>query len=371
MKVLTNVGQQEFAGIRKTEHKKYYEILFESGDILKCTVDHLFETLNGPITAKKLTKNDELIHSICGNTFIKSKKLVRRKFIAYDLVNVENGSLYYTNNVLSHNCSFLCSSNTLISGAKIQQLVFEEPIVQQKNLNIYEQPEQGHVYIATVDVAAGLSMDYSVINVIDVTEAPYKQVMVYRNNEIDPSSFSIIVENLSKKYNNAYLIIESNNDGKIVAKELWDCEYENLISTKSDMGNNVIKSGKRSQPGIMMTKQTKRNGCSKLKDLVENDVLLLIDADTLEEASNFIQTKGSFAADAGKHDDIIMTLVMFSWFATTVYFEDITGDNVNKSIRDNREDDEIYSLLGFVGGGDDSDDQIFNNSAQESSFNFW
>ena len=193
MKVLTNVGQQEFAGIRKTEHKKYYEILFESGDILKCTLDHLFETLNGPITAKKLTKNDELIHSICGNTFIKSKKLIRRKFIAYDLVNVENGSLYYTNNVLSHNCSFLGSSNTLISGAKIQQLVFEEPIVQQKNLNIYEQPEQGHVYIATVDVAAGLSMDYSVINVIDVTEAPYKQVMVYRNNEIDPTSFSIVV----------------------------------------------------------------------------------------------------------------------------------------------------------------------------------
>lgn len=105
--------------------------------------------------------------------------------------------------------------------------------------------------------------------------------------------------------------------------------------------------------------------------MVENDVLLLIDADTLEEASNFIQTKGSFAADAGKHDDIIMTLVMFSWFATTVYFEDITGDNVNKSIRDNREDDEIYSLLGFVAGGDDSDDQIFNNSVQESSFNFW
>jgi hypothetical protein len=75
---------------------------------------------------------------------------------------------------------------------------------------------------------------------------------------------------------------------------------------------------------------------NQFKDMVENDVLLLIDADTLEEASNFIQTKGSFAADAGKHDDIIMTLVMFSWFATTVYFEDITGDNVNKSIRDNR-----------------------------------
>ena len=45
----------------------------------------------------------------------------------------------------------------------------------------------------------------------------------------------IVVENLSKKYNNAYLIIESNNDGKIVAKELWDNEYENLINSTYDL----------------------------------------------------------------------------------------------------------------------------------------
>lgn len=366
MKVLTNVGQQEFAGIRKTEHKKYYEILFESGDILKCTIDHLFETLNGPISAKKLTKNDELIHSICGNTFIKSKKLVRRKFIAYDLVNVENGSLYYTNNVLSHNCSFLGSSNTLISGAKIQQLVFEEPIVQQKNLNIYEQPEQGHVYIATVDVAAGLSMDYSVINVIDVTEAPYKQVMVYRNNEIDPTSFSIVVDSIGKKYNYAYLIVESNNDGKIVCKELWDMEYENMISTKSEQGDNIIKSGKRSAPGIMMTKLTKKVGCSKLKDLIETEVLIVRDQQTISEIGTFVLSKGSYEAEQGKNDDIIMCLVMFAWFASTNYFVDVTGKNTTELIKSNRDDDDIHTLLGFISDGDD----LFDNGSS-GSYGFW
>ena len=53
-----------------------------------------------------VTKNDELIIS-SGNDFIKSKRKINKPFIAYDLVDVENGSLYYTNNILSHNCSFL------------------------------------------------------------------------------------------------------------------------------------------------------------------------------------------------------------------------------------------------------------------------
>lgn len=365
MKVLTNKGNKNFAGIRKTIHNKYYEIEFESGDTLKCTADHIFETLDGPIIAKKLNKNHELV-TINGNTFLKSKKLIRRKFNAYDLIEVEDGSLYYTNNILSHNCSFLGSSNTLISASKLQQLVFEDPIVEQKHLNIYEQPVSGRTYIATVDVAAGLSMDHSVINIIDVTEAPYKQVLVYRNNEIDPTSFSIVVDQIGKKYNYAHLIVESNNDGKIVCKELWDMEYENMISTKSEAGDNIIKSGRRSAPGIMMTKLTKKIGCSKLKDLIETEVLILRDQQTISELGTFVLSKGSYEAEQGKHDDIVMCLVMFSWFASTNYFIDVTGKNTNELVKSNRDDDDIYSLLGFIGG----DSDLFEESSS-GSLGFW
>ena len=371
MNVLARNGYEAVSGIRKTYHDSYYKLTFVTGEIIECTIDHIFESIDGPITAKYLTKYQELYHVDNGTTFLKSKCLIKKKFESYDLIDVENGSLYYTNSILSHNCSFLGSSNTLINISKIQQLVFLDPIVEQKYLKIYEQPVKNKIYIALVDVAAGLGQDYSIVNIIDVTTSPYKQVLVYRNNEIDPSSFSIVVENLAKKYNMAYLIIESNNDGKIVSKELWDSEYENLISTRSDLGDNMIKTGKRSQPGIMMTKQTKKNGCSKLKDLIENNVLNIIDSDTIQELSNFIQLKGSYGADTGKHDDIVMTLVMFAWFATTVYFEDVTGNNVNREIKENRVDDELYSLLGFVGGDDNEELPVFNTTQVNSSFNFW
>jgi len=355
MKVLTSSGYQDFSGIRKTVHKSYYEIEFESGETLKCTRDHIFETINGGVTARKLTKYDELYRQD-GCTFLKKKKLIRRKFVAYDLIDVGGGNLYYTNGILSHNCSFLGSSNTLIDSRKLQQLVHIKPIVDQKDIKIYEQPKQGHVYIATVDVAAGLGQDFSIITIIDVTVAPYKQVLLYRNNEIDPTSFALVVEGIASRYNKAYLVVESNNDGKIVCAELFDMEYENMISTITENGENKIKYGRRSSVGIMMTKLTKKIGCSKLKELVENNVLIIQDEKTISELGTFAATKGTYAAETGKHDDIVMTLVMFAWFSTTIYFADATGYETKQLIQNNRDDDDVHTLIGFI--SNDYDDNF-------------
>lgn len=367
MKVLTASGYQNFTGVRKTIHSSYYEMEFESGGVLKCTRDHIFETINGGVRANKLTKFDEL-YLQDGCTFLKKKKLIRRKFVAYDLVDVDNGNLYYTNGVLSHNCSFLGSSNTLIDSHKLQQLAFHEPVVEQRGIKIYEQPQKDHVYIATVDVSAGLGQDFSIISIIDVTTAPYKQVLLYRKNDIDPTSFSIVVDGIARRYNMAYLVIESNNDGKIVCKELFDMEYENMINTVADKGENKIKNGKRSSMGIMMTKTTKKVGCSKLKELIENNVLFIQDQETISELGTFTATKGSYEAETGKHDDIVMTLVMFSWFATTTYFVDVCGNETQSLIRKNRDDDDVHTLLGFVDGDvDESFDFGFYN--QNNKFN--
>lgn len=367
IKILTDDGYKYASGIRKTEHPHYYKIETISGLKIECTENHIFETCAGPITAKYLTKKDEIITKN-GYDFIKHKRKINKTFIAFDLIDVEGRSVYYTNNILSHNCSFLGSSNTLITSSKLSNMVFLEPIVSEQYLKIYEQPVQGHKYVTTVDVGAGLSQDYSVVNVIDVTEAPYKQVLVYRNSDVDPTSFSIVVESIAKKYNKSTLIIESNNDGKIVAKELWDMEYENLISTRAEGGDNNIKSGKRSMPGIMMTKLTKKIGCSKLKDLIETEVLVITDASTINELGTFVASKGSYSAENGKHDDIVMCLVMFAWFCSTDYFEDITGKNAKQLVSERRDDDDIYTLLGFINGSDDDDPF---NDANTGSFNFW
>lgn len=362
MKVLAQTGYHNFSGIRKTIHKSYYEIEFNDGEVIKCTKDHIFDTFNGGVLAKKLTKYDE-VNSKSGGSYMVRKKLIRRKFVAFDLIDVEDGNLYYTNNILSHNCSFLGSSNTLIDSRKLQNLVHMQPIVEQKSIKIFEQPIQGHVYVATVDVSAGLGQDYSIINVFDVTTSPYKQVMLYRNNEINPSAFAMIIDGIGKRYNYAYLVVESNNDGKIVCKELWELEYENMINTVAEKGENSIKGGKRSSIGIMMTKLTKKVGCSKLKELIESNILIINCIDSITELGTFVSNKGSYAAETGKHDDIVMTLVMFAWFATTNYFTDITGSDTRRLIQENRDDDDVRTLIGFVSNGyDDFEDNAFANN---------
>ena len=104
-------------------------------------------------------------------------------------------------------CEFLGSVNTLISAAKLKNLVFEDPINRNAGLDIYEEPVKDHNYIVTVDVARGLGNDYSAFIVFDTTEFPYKVVAKYRNNEIKPMLFPNIIHNIAIGYNQALSLI--------------------------------------------------------------------------------------------------------------------------------------------------------------------
>lgn len=99
-------------------------------------------------------------------------------------------------------------------------------------------------------------------------------------------------------------------------------------------------------------------GCSYLKDLIEQDQLLINDFDTINELSTFIKSKNSWQAERGKHDDIVMTLVIFAWFANQPYFEDEVGINTGNVLRGKLKEDDNYqaNFLGFFDDGihDDS-----------------
>ena len=54
-------------------------------------------------------------------------------------------------------CEFLGSVNTLISPAKIKNMVFKTPKTSNAGLDVYEDPIKGNTYAMTVDVARGVS----------------------------------------------------------------------------------------------------------------------------------------------------------------------------------------------------------------------
>jgi hypothetical protein len=128
-------------------------------------------------------------------------------------------------------CSFLGSSDTLISGIKLQSLVYDKPIKSKKGLDTYEEPINQHQYMITVDVARGVDQDYSAFAVIDITKMPYKLVAKYRDNSIKPIMFPYIVKDVGLHYNKAFVLCETNDVGDQVANGLhYDLEYPNLLT---------------------------------------------------------------------------------------------------------------------------------------------
>jgi hypothetical protein len=219
--------------------------------------------------------------------------------------------------------TFFGTGDTLINANTLLELRRHEPIrITNDSVKVYTDPVKDHNYVMMVDVAKGRGQDYSTFSVIDISAEPFKQVAVYRNNLISPLLFPNIIYKYANSYNQAMVVIESNDAGMVVCNGLYhDLEYENMFV------ESVVKSDAL---GILMTRKVKRIGCSSFKDLLENNKLEIVDEDTIIEISTFTARGSSYEASDGNHDDIVMNLVMFGYFAGTSAF----GEMTDISIRD-------------------------------------
>jgi len=73
-----------------------------------------------------------------------------------------------------------------------------------------------------------------------------------------------------------------------------------------------------------MTRKVKRIGCSNIKDLIEQNKIKINDSNTIIELSTFESRGTSYEAARGNHDDLVMNLVLFAYFTTTAFFNDLT-----------------------------------------------
>jgi hypothetical protein len=176
----------------------------------------------------------------------------------------------------------------------------------------------------TVDVCKGRGQDYSTFTIIDVTERPFKVVATFRDNVISPLLFPDVIYKYGKTYGDAWILIENNDSGQVVCNALYyDLEYENVF-IESAVKSNAI--------GITMTKKVKRLGCSTLKDLVEQRKITIPDVDMIAELSTFEARGDSYEATEGNHDDLVMNLVLFSWFVSSDWFVNITDVKIKDMI---------------------------------------
>ena len=256
------------------------------------------------------------------------------------------------------NCEFLGSSGTLISGWKLKELVHQSPMVQKEGLIQYKQAFKDHVYMMVCDVSRGKGLDYSAFQLLDVTKMPYEQVCTFRNNALTPMDYADVIFRTAKAYNRASVLVEINDIGEQVSHSLhYDFGYENVLFTENAgrSGKRISSgfAGKGADKGIRTTKIVKSIGCSILKLLVEQNQLIVNDYQTINELSTFSKKGNSYEAESGKHDDLVMCLVLFSWITEQQYFKDYTDINTLMSLREKTEEEmeQDMSPFGFVFDG--------------------
>jgi len=255
-------------------------------------------------------------------------------------------------------CEFLGSVNTLISPAKIKNMVFKNPITSNAGLDVFENPIKGNTYVCTVDVARGVQKDYSAFTVIDVTKMPYRIVAKYRNNDIKPLLFPHTIQKVCDGYNKAHVLVETNDLGQQIAESLqFELEYDNLLmTTQRGRAGQVLGagfSGRGSGFGVKMTKQIKKIGCSNIKTLIESDKLIINDFNIIEEMSTFVRRGQSWQADEGNTDDLMMCLVIFGWLSNQPFFKEMTDTNARQMLYEEQQAliEQDMAPFGFVDDG--------------------
>jgi hypothetical protein len=257
---------------------------------------------------------------------------------------------------------FLGSVHTLIHPERLKNLVYRTPeYINNDGLSVYSRPQYDHHYVMVVDTSRGVGQDYHAFTVIDVSEMPYRVVATFRNNEIAPMVYPNAIYPIARQYNNAYVLVEINDIGQQVADILHDdLEYDNIVyvqtqGRKGQIVNGGFGKGGSASKGVKTSAAVKRIGCAILKNLIEDSKLIVEDFSVVDEFCTFVVRGDSYAAEDNHHDDLVMTLVLFSWLTTQAYFKDISGGDIRKDLYG----DQLKSLeeemtpFGFVSDGSD------------------
>ena len=173
------------------------------------------------------------------------------------------------------------------------------------DLYIYDYPKFDTPYIIGADVSLGVGQDYSAAVVMNNR---YEVVAYYRNNRIDPSLYGELLFYLGRYYNNAFLAVESNSMGIATLQKLQSMDYVNLYK-QTKMANVSNEEGERL--GFRTTTATKPAIIGNLKNLVENEDIMIPAVTIIQEMKDYVATDtGKTEAAPGCHDDTVIALAI-------------------------------------------------------------
>jgi len=331
--ILSPEGFVDFLGIQKLK-KKTREIFFTNGLTLRSSYNHKIFDFDGNEILVKNVKKEDLIKSHDGYFIIEKVIDYEYESDVYDVVNAGELHLYFTNDIVSHNCDFLGSGDGVIpSGVQqnISKNLIREPIEKYMQGTFWQwrEPVQGHRYLMGVDVSRGDSEDFSSINIIDFDER--EQVAEYIG-KIPPDDLATVCYKWGILYE-AFIVIDiTGGMGVATSRKLQEMNYKNLyidgINTK-----NIWEYNRKSLdkiPGINFNNK-RTQIVAAFEEQLRKDFKVR-SSRLLNELSTFIYINGRPDHIKGYHDDSIMSLSM-ALYASDMCFNQLEkNENANKAM---------------------------------------
>ena len=361
--ILNSEGQfVNFLGIDKKNKKSGLSITLENGDNIKCSDNHIFLVNNMNVHANSLTVNNSYLSTLEGDYWVRSIEKITNETIMYDIVEADMGYSYVTNNIISHNCSFLGSGDNFIAEEyikNIQENQIQTPIRQEyidNEMYIWEDPEPDGVYIQSIDVSSGHGDDFSTINIYKIEEyveikkiikngvTKEKKVRTHKAiqvaeyyNRILPQTLGEIGYEYGNRYNNAYTIVDvTGGYGAQTLEKLFELGYENIhygeINHKPtrDRLNGYIKTSQKTLPDGKISKidlipgfflgSNRGSVLIEFQRCINMGDVVIRSSRLLEEIKTFVTVSGNRVADHKRsfHDDSIMSTSMLLY---SIYHE--------------------------------------------------
>lgn len=157
-------------------------------------------------------------------------------------------------------------------------------------------PQRHDRYVMGVDVGGGVGGDWHALQVVSVSTR--QPVYTERNNSITPAQWAHRVVQVANRYNQALVLVESNNHGHACLLELQHVGYRQLWMNP------------KTRKPWTTTLQSKLDAFDSLREALQ--VIRMMDQATWSEVRSLTIPPGKLAPEApqGAHDDLAMALAL-------------------------------------------------------------
>ena len=151
---------------------------------------------------------------------------------------------------------------------------------------IWRMPEAGKIYSFGVDVAEGVGQDWSVAQIMDISNPlEIYHCATFASNKMQPYVFAEKLNQIARSWGRPFLCIERNKEGGQVVDALHEVhKYDNIVrySMKND------KRGTYQNLGIFCHQNSKYTGIMNMKYFTEHlEVVKIFDYPTVKEFETF------------------------------------------------------------------------------------